>query len=194
MHFYPQIVSQNKCNILKWTSALFKFTTCLWKRACWFVVLSHKALMLRVYERRCINCHWRHVIGRETMWWQYSCDRGRGAAQRMSQTLTCSLSLLETPSRQVYNLFLNFSLYDFLSVWQVSCSCLIQIRSIWIISNLLDESYISKSDLLYNWVKRGIERCICMWQDISSFMPWGKHFICNEGHVELVLNECRNIF
>lgn len=115
MHFYPQIVSQNKCNILKWTSALFKYTTCLWKLACWFVVLSHKALMLRVYERRCINCHWWHVIGREAMWWQYSCDRGRGAAQRMSQTLTCSLSLLETPSRQVCNLFPNFSLYAFLS-------------------------------------------------------------------------------
>ncbi len=138
MHFYPQIVSQNKCNILKWTSALFKYTTCLWKRACWFVVLSHKALTLRVHERRCINCHWRHVIGREAMWWQYSCDRGRGAAQRMSQTLTCSLSLLETPSRQVYNLFPNFSLYDFLSVWLVSCSCLIQVRSIWIFSDLLD--------------------------------------------------------
>lgn len=43
MHFYPWIVSQNKCNILKCIVAISKYTTYLWKLVCWFV-LRHKHL------------------------------------------------------------------------------------------------------------------------------------------------------
>lgn len=51
MHFFPRIVSQNKCNILKCIVAPSKYTTYLWKLVCWFVLLRHKHLTLSLWKK-----------------------------------------------------------------------------------------------------------------------------------------------